>query len=126
MHCVIGFGPAGVACARALLARGANVLMLDAGLELEPERAAIALFPHRHDARAEFFGDGWRTFGAAVVGDDDFAAHNRARWRPNRAVSTQRAIVSASFRQGMTMLNSAESAMEKFYSNAPAFGERGF
>jgi choline dehydrogenase-like flavoprotein len=41
MHCVIGSGPAGVACAKALLARGANVLMLDAGLELEPERAQI-------------------------------------------------------------------------------------
>jgi hypothetical protein len=41
MHCVIGSGPAGVACARALLARGANVLMLDAGLELEPERAQV-------------------------------------------------------------------------------------
>jgi len=41
MHCVIGSGPAGVACAKALLARGANVLMLDAGLQLEPERAGI-------------------------------------------------------------------------------------
>jgi choline dehydrogenase-like flavoprotein len=40
-HCVIGSGPAGVACASALLARGANVLMLDAGMELEPDRAAI-------------------------------------------------------------------------------------
>lgn len=38
-HCVIGSGPAGVACAKALLARGARVLMLDAGLELEPDRA---------------------------------------------------------------------------------------
>jgi choline dehydrogenase-like flavoprotein len=41
MHCVIGSGPAGVACAKALIARGANVLMLDAGLELEPDRARI-------------------------------------------------------------------------------------
>ena len=41
MHCVIGSGPAGVACAKALLARGANVLMLDAGLELEADRAQI-------------------------------------------------------------------------------------
>jgi ferredoxin len=41
MHCVIGSGPAGVACAKALLARGASVLMLDAGLELEPDRARI-------------------------------------------------------------------------------------
>ena len=29
-HCVIGSGPAGVACAKALLARGADVHMLDA------------------------------------------------------------------------------------------------
>src|SRR5581483_3798797 len=42
MHCVIGSGPAGVACAKALLARGATVLMLDAGIELENERAQIA------------------------------------------------------------------------------------
>ena len=40
-HCVIGSGPAGVACAGALLARGAKVLMLDAGIKLEPERARI-------------------------------------------------------------------------------------
>lgn len=41
MHCIIGSGPAGVACAKALLARGANVLMLDAGIELENGRAQI-------------------------------------------------------------------------------------
>lgn len=41
MHCVIGSGPAGVACAKALLARGAKVLMLDAGIELENGRAQI-------------------------------------------------------------------------------------
>jgi choline dehydrogenase-like flavoprotein len=41
MHCVIGSGPAGVACAKALLARGASVLMLDAGMELEPERVEL-------------------------------------------------------------------------------------
>ncbi len=40
-HCVIGSGPAGVACATALLAHGARVLMLDAGMELEPDRATI-------------------------------------------------------------------------------------
>src|SRR6185312_4310445 len=42
MHCVIGSGPAGVACAKALLARGTTVLMLDAGIELENDRAQIA------------------------------------------------------------------------------------
>jgi choline dehydrogenase-like flavoprotein len=41
LHCVIGSGPAGVACAHALLERGAEVMMLDAGLSLEPERAAL-------------------------------------------------------------------------------------
>src|ERR1700722_16194179 len=40
-HCVIGSGPAGVAAASALLSRGVNVLMLDAGIELEPDRAKI-------------------------------------------------------------------------------------
>ena len=40
-HCVIGSGPAGVAAASALLARGMNILMLDAGIELEPDRAKI-------------------------------------------------------------------------------------
>jgi ferredoxin len=42
MHCVIGSGAAGVACAKAIVARGGQVLMLDAGLELEPERARLA------------------------------------------------------------------------------------
>jgi choline dehydrogenase-like flavoprotein len=41
MHCVIGSGPAGVACAQALLRRGAEVRLLDAGIELEPDRAKI-------------------------------------------------------------------------------------
>src|SRR5947209_5646067 len=41
MNVVIGSGPAGVACAQALLARGESVRMLDAGLTLEPERAAL-------------------------------------------------------------------------------------
>jgi choline dehydrogenase-like flavoprotein len=40
MFVVVGSGPAGVACARALLDKGAEVTMLDAGLELEPDRAA--------------------------------------------------------------------------------------
>jgi choline dehydrogenase-like flavoprotein len=35
---VVGSGPAGVACATALLDRGAQVTMLDAGLELDPGR----------------------------------------------------------------------------------------
>ncbi len=42
MNIVIGSGPAGVACAKALLERGQFVHMLDGGLTLEPERAALA------------------------------------------------------------------------------------
>lgn len=38
---VIGSGPAGVSAARALLARGRSVLMLDVGLGLEPELDAV-------------------------------------------------------------------------------------
>jgi choline dehydrogenase-like flavoprotein len=37
MHYVIGSGLAGVACAKALIARGEEVTMLDAGLDLEAE-----------------------------------------------------------------------------------------
>src|ERR1041385_4371405 len=38
---VVGSGPAGVACARALLDRGKKVHMLDSGLSLESERLAL-------------------------------------------------------------------------------------
>jgi choline dehydrogenase-like flavoprotein len=40
MFFVIGSGPAGVSCAKALLAQGVKVTMLDVGLNLEPEREA--------------------------------------------------------------------------------------
>lgn len=40
-HIVIGSGPAGVACAQALLEAGCTVLMLDVGEKLEPERASF-------------------------------------------------------------------------------------
>src|ERR1700687_3903063 len=40
MVLVIGSGPAGVACASALIEAGEKVTMLDAGLELEPSRRA--------------------------------------------------------------------------------------
>ena len=47
---VIGSGPAGVACAQALLEKGHEVLMLDAGLGLEPARQEmvdrLAALPH--------------------------------------------------------------------------------
>lgn len=38
---VVGSGPAGVSCAQALLQQGLEVTMLDAGLDLEPEREAV-------------------------------------------------------------------------------------
>jgi choline dehydrogenase-like flavoprotein len=38
---VIGSGPAGVACAKALLDRGRQVTMLDVGMTLEPERLRL-------------------------------------------------------------------------------------
>jgi choline dehydrogenase-like flavoprotein len=41
MYCVVGSGPAGVACAAALLQRGHVVRMLDAGVQLEPEREQV-------------------------------------------------------------------------------------
>jgi choline dehydrogenase-like flavoprotein len=41
MHYVIGSGPAGVSCAMALVARGEEVTMLDAGFVLEPDAEAV-------------------------------------------------------------------------------------
>src|SRR5437899_3360288 len=38
---VVGSGPAGVACAKALLVRGKKVHLLDAGVTLEPERVKL-------------------------------------------------------------------------------------
>jgi choline dehydrogenase-like flavoprotein len=35
--CIVGSGPAGVACAHALVSRGIPVTMLDAGVEMEPD-----------------------------------------------------------------------------------------
>lgn len=41
MHLVVGSGPAGVACAYALLNAGHTVMMIDAGLKIEPERQSV-------------------------------------------------------------------------------------
>ena len=41
MIAVLGSGPAGVASARALLDRGLEVTLYDAGVRLEPEREAV-------------------------------------------------------------------------------------
>lgn len=42
MNIVIGSGPAGVSCAKALLDHGKKVVLLDGGLTLEPEKATAA------------------------------------------------------------------------------------
>src|SRR5215831_13012598 len=41
VFCVVGSGPAGVACAEALLSQGKKVRMLDAGVTLEIERREL-------------------------------------------------------------------------------------
>ncbi len=41
LHYVIGSGPSGVACAHALLQRGAKVILIDAGVALEKNRADL-------------------------------------------------------------------------------------
>lgn len=41
MYYVVGSGPSAVACAAALLKRGRAVCLLDAGIQLEPERARL-------------------------------------------------------------------------------------
>jgi choline dehydrogenase-like flavoprotein len=41
MFAVIGSGPAGIACARGLLDRGARVVLLDAGIAIEPEKERV-------------------------------------------------------------------------------------
>ena len=64
MICVIGSGPSGVACASALLEKGAKVTMLDAGLDLEPVRrrqvAALqsVAFTSWDEASLRFLHDG--------------------------------------------------------------------
>jgi choline dehydrogenase-like flavoprotein len=64
MFVVVGSGPAGVACAHALLQRGARVTMLDAGLDLEAHRKAqVATLrsksPQQWDAESlQFIRDG--------------------------------------------------------------------
>ena len=64
MYCVVGSGPAGVACAQALLKAGAKVTLLDAGAQLEPEREArlvsLRAVPHQQwpPAALAFLRDG--------------------------------------------------------------------
>jgi choline dehydrogenase-like flavoprotein len=60
MYYVVGSGPAGISCARALIAAGREVTILDAGLELDAERrqavtALAASNPSSWDARSTAF-----------------------------------------------------------------------
>ena len=57
---VVGSGPAGVACAAALLAHGRSVRMLDAGVELDPDRATAV-------AAARAAEGDWRLENAATL-----------------------------------------------------------
>jgi choline dehydrogenase-like flavoprotein len=58
---VIGSGPAGVSVAYALLKQGAEVTMLDAGLELEPERSRVV------DALSRSTPDEWSEDSLSVL-----------------------------------------------------------
>lgn len=52
IHYVIGSGPAGVACAHGLVERGATVVMLDAGIDLEPSRSSLVAEMAAHPPQA--------------------------------------------------------------------------
>src|SRR4051794_32502461 len=56
VYVVVGSGPAGVSCARALLAHGRAGLMLDAGITLEAESASVVQ-RMRETAPAQWSGD---------------------------------------------------------------------
>lgn len=43
IYCVVGSGPAGISCARALLAANKEVMIVEPGLRIEPERRAAAV-----------------------------------------------------------------------------------
>ena len=72
MFVVVGSGPAGVACAHALLQKGAKVTMLDAGLDLESDRKAsvarlAAASPAEWDAGSlQFIRDGVRVESSGI------------------------------------------------------------
>lgn len=68
MHCVVGSGPSGVACAQALLEKGLTVRMLDAGLKLEPSRSRVV------EQLAASAPSDWNPKLLAVL-KEDLAAH---------------------------------------------------
>ncbi len=94
IHCVVGSGPAAVSCAKALLARGATVLLLDAGQQLEPERAAIvqslaAQPPENWDAAAlkkiqAHIPPGEKNLPDKLLFGSDFIYRGAEKWIPWR------------------------------------------
>jgi choline dehydrogenase-like flavoprotein len=97
-HYVIGSGPAGVACAKALLAQGVRVTMLDAGLRLEPERAELIRQMAAKDA-AQWTADeraaiksgmeaGAKGIGQKLQFNSDFAYRETAEKNPWRGAGT--------------------------------------
>ncbi|MGA8921797.1 MAG: GMC oxidoreductase [Candidatus Dormiibacterota bacterium] len=104
MFCVVGSGPAGVACAQALLKAGEKVTLLDAGTQLEPERearlASLRAIPHQQwtPASLAFLRDGVTVTAGGIpmkrAYGSDFPfrepvplpmAHNRAEGQPSYA-----------------------------------------
>ena len=105
MECVIGSGPAGVACASALINAGAKVTMLDAGLQLEGDRqrrldSLKSSPPNRGDAAGlSFIREGVRVEQGGIplklAYGSDFPyrepislpiAHSRAEGKPSYAL----------------------------------------
>ena len=67
---VIGSGPAGISCSKALLAQGRRVVMIDAGQELEPERAqALEQMSHRAPETWAGAGSAWMREGVQATAD---------------------------------------------------------
>ncbi len=54
VDCVLGSGPAGIACASALLRRGRKVILVDPGRVLPADRAALAADFRRHPDAASY------------------------------------------------------------------------
>lgn len=88
MHYVVGSGLAGVACSMALVARGEEVTMLDAGLGLEPELeslvASLSRQPQRDWdagalARIKVLGGGEGVPRKLVYGSEYVYEHPRGR-----------------------------------------------
>lgn len=67
MDYIVGSGPAGISCAQALIAAGRQVTILDAGLQLEPERRSAV------QSLASTSPSAWEPGATAVVRDGALA-----------------------------------------------------